>query len=454
MTRMAILVGMVTLAFTSRAAAEEPVTRFLTGRLPANQSKPTPPDRWSATENVLWKTDFPGLGWSSPIVWGNHVFLTTCVNTGVTREPRKGLYLEDVDANKYPKDTDKHEWKVFCLDLNSGKVVWERVAHTGVPAKPHHIKNTLASETPTTDGERIYAYFGNLGMYCYDMQGKLLWTYLTPPTETNYAWGTSASPIVYQDRVYIVNDNNEKSYMVALDKATGEVVWRVDRDEKKTNYATPFIWKNELRTELVTSGIDWTRSYDLDGKLLWQLKGKSILALPTPFTEFGYLYLTSGHVLWGGNPLYAIKPGATGDISLGDTETTNEYIAWSHQKAGPYHPTPLIVGDTLYILYDRGFLAAYDAKTGREIYGRKRIPEGGAGFTSSPWSYDDKLFCLNEDGRTLVLKTGPEFGVLHINSLAEDDMGMATPVIVGDKLLLRTSARIYCIGNKSATAAR
>ncbi|MBI3838586.1 MAG: PQQ-binding-like beta-propeller repeat protein [Planctomycetia bacterium] len=447
MTHIAILACLVALTWMAPVQANAQVPRFLAGRLPAADSKRSPPDRWSASENILWKTDVPGMGWSSPIVWGDRVVLTTCVNTGHTPEPRKGLYLEDVDANKYPKQTDKHEWKVLCLDLDTGKTLWEHLAYAGIPPKSHHIKNTLASETPTTDGERIYAYFGNLGLYCYDMEGKLLWSHLVPPSETNYGWGTATSPIVYQDRVYIVNDNNEKSYLLALNKRTGEEMLRIEREEK-TNYATPFVWENAQRTEVVTSGIGWARSYDLDGKLLWQLKGKSILAIPTPFAQFGNLYLTSGHVVWGGNPLYAIRPGATGDISLGESQTSSDYIVWSQDKAGPYHPTPLIVGDTMYILYDRGFLAAYDAKTGREIYRRKRIPNG-KGFTSSPWAYNDKLFCLNEDGVTFAFKPGPEFEILYTNPLADDDMGMATPVIVGDKLLIRTGRRIYCVGTQT-----
>jgi outer membrane protein assembly factor BamB len=447
MTRIVTLAALAVLTWMAVVRVDAQVPRFLSGRLPAAASRSAPPDRWSASENILWKADVPGLGWSSPIVWGDRIVLTSCINTGHTPEARKGLYLEDVDANKYPKQTDKHEWKVFCLDLNTGKNLWEHVAHTGVPAKPHHIKNTLASETPTTDGERIYAYFGNLGMYCYDMDGKLLWSHLLPAAETNYGWGTSTSPIVYQDRVYIVNDNNEKSYMLALNKRTGEELFRIDREEK-TNYATPFVWENDQRTELVTSGIGWARSYDLDGKLLWQLKGKSILAIPTPFAEFGNLYLTSGHVVWGANPLYVIRPGASGDISLGDAQTSNDYIVWSQDKAGPYHPTPLVVGEVMYILYDRGFLAAYDAKTGREIYSRKRIPNG-KGFTSSPWSYNDKIFALNEDGVTFAFKPGPQFEILYTNPLAEDDMGMATPVVVGDKLLIRTAPRIYCVAAKA-----
>jgi outer membrane protein assembly factor BamB len=443
------LVGAVSSPGGALLAAEN-VPAFLAGRLP-NENGPLPPDRWSASENVLWKTDIPGLAWCSPIVWGNRIYLTTCVNTGTTREPRKGLYLEDVDANKYPKPKDAHQWKVLCFDLSSGQKIWEQTAHSAVPAKPHHIKNTLASETPTTDGERIYAYFGNVGLFVYDMDGKPLWSKLFPPRETRYGWGTGTSPLLYEDRVYIVNDNEEQSYFVALDKKTGEEKLRIDREDEKTNYSTPFVWKNNVRTEFVTSGIGWSRSYDLEGNLLWKIKGKSILAIPTPFEYDGLLYLIAGHVVWGENPMYAIRPGAKGDISTTKEQTTNDYVVWSTDKAGPYHPTPLIYKNILYVLYDRGFLAAFDPKTGAEVYGRQRIPNGRA-FTSSPWAYEGKLFCLNEDGVTFVVKAGSDFEILHTNKLADDDMGMATPVVVGDKLLIRTSARLYCISGAKVAA--
>ena len=451
MTRFALYSTLVALVFSSVALADNNVPCFLASRLPAEGAAAIPPEHWSDTENVLWKTDVAGLGWSSPIVWDGKVFVTTCVNTGATTEPRKGLYLEDVDANKYPKPKDKHEWRVVCLDLASGKILWNEIAQEGIPAKPHHIKNTLASETPATDGERIYACFGNVGLFCYDMNGKKLWSKPFEAKETQYGWGTSISPVVYKDRVYVVNDNQEQSYLVAYDKRTGDEVFRVDREDEKTNYATPFIWENDQRTELVTSGIGFARSYDLEGRLLWKIKGRSILAVPTPFAQFGNLYLAAGHVLWGENPVYVIRPGASGDISLQDKQTSNDFIIWSSLKAGPYHPTPLIVGDTMYVLYDREFLAAFDARTGREVYGRKRVPDGKA-FTASPWSYGDKLFALNEDGVTFAFKLGSQFEIAHTNKLAEDDMGMSTPVIVGDKLLIRTAPRIYCIGSKAVAA--
>ena len=178
---------------------------------PPPRAKTLPPDHWSATENVAWKTDLPGLGWSSPIVWGKRVFLTTCVNSGQDAEPRKGLYLEDVDANKYPPEKNEHQWKVVCLNLDDGSIVWTRNAHKGIPAKPHHIKNTLASETPATDGEHLYVLFGNVGLYCYDFDGELKWKHDIKPRETRYGWGTSMSPIVYGDCVYLADDNEEQS---------------------------------------------------------------------------------------------------------------------------------------------------------------------------------------------------------------------------------------------------
>jgi outer membrane protein assembly factor BamB len=236
------------------------------------------PDTWDATKNVAWKTDIPGRGWSSPVVWGNRVFLTSAISEGKPEDPKKGLYFGG-DRNKPP--TDVHRWMVYCLDWTSGKILWERQADKGVPENPLHIKNTYASETPATDGERVYAYFGNRGLFCYDFDGKLLWAQKWPAVKTRAGWGTAASPVVYKDRLYLVNDNEEKSFLVALDARTGKEVWRVDRDER-SNWATPFVWENELRTELVTAGTGKVRSYDLDGKLLWELGGMSSITIRVP----------------------------------------------------------------------------------------------------------------------------------------------------------------------------
>jgi outer membrane protein assembly factor BamB len=433
------------LLVSSLASAEDfHVPDFLAARAPAEGATVHPPEKWSDTENVAWKRDIPGLAWSSPIVWGKKVFVTTCINTGDTREPKKGLYLEEVDANLYPKPKDIHKYVVYCFDLDTGDVIWEKIAHEGIPAKPHHIKNTLASETPATDGKRIYALFGNLGMFCYDLDGEFQWKYDIEPTDTTYGWGTSMSPVVHKDRVYIVNDNEQQSWLASLDSATGKEIWKVNR-ESPSNWTTPFVWENEKRTEIVINGKLFARSYDLDGNELWRTQGFSAVAVPRPFEKFGLLYVTSGHVVFGDNRTYVIKPGASGDISPVEGEPTSEFIEW-HSEIAPYHPTPLIIGENLYMLFDYGFMRCFNAKTGDEVYKKKRIP-GGRAFSSSPVTYAGKIFCINEDGVTFVIPASDEFEVLYKNKLAEDDMGMATPLVLGDKLLIRTSKRLYCIAN-------
>jgi outer membrane protein assembly factor BamB len=399
------------------------------------------PDRWSATENVAWKTEIPGRGWSSPIVWGQRVFLTTAIDTANKTEPaKKGLYFGGERA-KPPESL--HQWKVLCLDLASGKVQWEALAHEGLPASPTHIKNSYASETPVTDGERVYAAFGNVGVYCFDLAGKLLWSHKLEPRRTLAGWGPAASPALDGERLYVVNDNEEQSYLACLSAENGKELWRVERDEK-SNWATPLVWRNELRTEIVAPGRGKVRSYDRDGKLLWELGGMSKIVIATPYAEHGLLYVTSGYVLDTNRPVFAIRPGASGDISLADEATSNDYVAWSSPQAAPYNPSTLVYGEQLYSLLDQGYLASYDARSGKEIYRKQRLPFGRA-FTASPWAYGGTVFCLNEDGETFVIAAGSEFKILHTNRLAEDDMGMATPALAGDRLLIRTSARLYCI---------
>lgn len=400
---------------------------------------PSLPDSWSTSQNVLWKTDLPGSGWSSPVVWGDSIFVTSVVTEGETEKPRKGLYFGG--ERKAPDTT--HRWMVYCIDFKTGKIRWEREAHRAVPTFSRHLKNTFASETPVTDGERVYAYFGNIGMFCYDLKGKLLWSQRLGPFETRYGWGTAASPALHGDRIYIVSDTNDQSFMLALNKKTGKQAWRVDRDEG-SNWSTPFVWENGLRTEIVTAGTGKVRSYDLNGKLLWELTGMSSIAIPTPFSKFGLVYIASGYVMDRVRPVYAIKPGASGDISLKENQTSNDYIAWCQPQGGPYNPSPLVYGDYYYTLFDRGFFTCHDAKTGREVYGKQRIDPAAGAFTSSPWAYNGKIFCLSEDGDTFVIQAGPEYKLLGKNSL--DEMCMATPAIASGSLILRTASKLYRIG--------
>ena len=401
---------------------------------------PNLPDHWSATENIAWKTEVPGRGWSSPIVWGNRLFLTTSVNRGDLEEPKKGLYF---GGNRPDAPKVQQEHKVLCLDISSGKLLWEQSVHFGPPQGPIHIKNSFASETPVTDGERVYAYFGNLGLFCFDVEGHPVWSRPFEPRPIRNSWGTAASPVLHGDHLYIVNDNDEESYLLCLEKRTGKEVWRTVRDEK-SNWATPYIWQNKGRTEIVTPGSDKVRSYDLEGKLLWWFTGMSKITIATPYESQGLLYVSAGYVNDPKRPLYAIRPGASGDISLAPDQTSNAFIAWCQPTGAPYNPTTIVYDGLLYVLYDRGMLSCFRPDTGEPVFERAKIPEGKH-FTTSPWAYQGKIFCLNEDGITFVLRAGSKFELLHTNQLAEGDMCMATPAIVGDRLLLRTAKRIYCI---------
>src|SRR5581483_9410478 len=224
-----------------------------------------PPDTWTTTQNVAWKYDVPGRGWSCPIVVGDKVFVTTCVADDNPAAPKTGYYAP-TDTKTHPGE---HRWVVLCLDAATGRVVWERVAHKGEPKHPIHVKASYASETPVSDGDRVYAYFGNVGLFCYDLAGKQLWSRSWDVVPTQLNWGTGASPVLHKGRLYLVNDNEKQSFIVAIDTLTGKDVWRVDRAEK-SNWATPFVWENARRTEIVTCGKGKVRSYDLDGKLLWE----------------------------------------------------------------------------------------------------------------------------------------------------------------------------------------
>lgn len=390
--------------------------------------------QWSATENVEWKTDLPGRGWSSPIVWGNRIFLTAVINHGETEPLKKGLYFGG-DRHEIP--ASEHEWKVFCLDLTSGRVLWDRTLRKGRPLSPIHLKNSYASETPVTDGTHVFACFGNHGIWCLDLDGTVVWEHVLPVHPTRLAYGTSASPVLHDERLYYVSDNDERSYLRIIDAKTGKTLREIERDEK-TNWATPFIWKHPQRTELITPGTTFIRSYSLDGEVLWTLGDMSSHTIATPYEADGQLYVTSGYVGDKKKPVYAIKPGGSGDL-----KGTN-FIAWSNFDLGPYNPSTLVHDGLLYTLFDRALVSCVDAKTGAMHYDRERLPRS-AGFTCSPWASGDRIYCLNEDGVCYVLRAGTKFEILHRNTLAPDDLCMATPALAGDRLLIRTDKRLYCI---------
>jgi outer membrane protein assembly factor BamB len=396
---------------------------------------PRLPDTWSETENVIWKTEIPGMGWSSPIVWGNRVFVTSAISAGETEKPKKGLYF----GGERKKSEDEHRYVVYAIDTNTGKIVWEREAWRGIPPGPRHLKNSYASETPVTDGERVYAYFGNVGIFAYDMNGKEVWKIPVAPARTRFGWGTAASPVLYKGRLIVVNDNDDASYLMAIDAKTGKIIWKVERPGEKSNWSTPFIWEHDGKVEIVTTGTGKNRSYDLDGKLLWEFGGMSSIVIPVPFTQHGLLYLASGYVGDQIRPVFAVKPGGKGELTDSD-------FAWKLPQAGPYNTSPLVYGDIYYTLLDRGFLTAHDAKTGKELYGKQRIDPAAGAFTASPWAYNGKVFALSEDGDTFVFQAGPEYKLIGKNSLNE--FCMSTPAIAGGSLYIRTASKLYRIGKK------
>ncbi|MEE2963601.1 MAG: PQQ-binding-like beta-propeller repeat protein [Acidobacteriota bacterium] len=436
--------------------------------LPIAEDDPRLPSTWSATENVVWKTPVDGLGWSSPVIWGNQIFLTTVVSDGESQEPRMGLYFpfgspETTDDGRFPdpkpgdlmeREVDVHHWLVYAFDFDTGELEWTSEVNVGEPQFDRHLKNTFASSTPVTDGERVYAYFGNVGIFALDMAGEVVWEQRFDPAVTRLGWGPAASPVLHDDTLFIVNDNDDQSFVVALDAATGTERWRVDRNEG-TNWSTPFVWQHDARTELVTAGSDQVRSYDLDGNELWRFSGLNTISIPQPFSANGLLYVTSGYVGDAVRPVFAIRPGAQGDITLQAGQASNDAVVWYQDRAGPYHPTPLVYGDYYFTLLDQGFYTVHDAHTGEEQYYseqqvlnqevRRRVAVGAGGFTASPWAYNDKIFVLSEEGSAYVIDPADDFTVVGSNDLGE--VAMSSPAIVRGSLFIRTRSHLWRLSN-------
>lgn len=408
---------------------------------------PALPDTWSDTDNVAWKTPIPGLGWSSPIVWNDHIFLTSAVSSGEEPKALPGLY-DPGDEQGKTQSTSVQRWTVFDLDAKTGKIRWQTEVKSGLPPLLRHIKNSFASETPTTDGERVYVFFGSIGVVAaLDFTGTIVWSKDLGAFNGPQEFAPAASPVLHKGRLYVINDNTTKSYLAAFDARTGEQAWRVDREETE-NWSTPFIWENDRRTEIITSGRGRVRSYDLNGKLLWELGGMTGNVVPTPFSRHGMVYISSGYPGAQVRPVYAVQPGAHGDISLKPGETANEYVAWFQPRLGTYQTSALVYGEYFYTLLDRGLLLCHDAKTGQEIYGRQRIAAEATGFSASPWAYNGRIFVLGEEGDTFVIKAGPKFELLGRNSLNE--MSLASPAIAGDSLFIRTQSTLYKITKQGA----
>ncbi len=425
-------------------------------------------ERWSKTENVEWSQEIPGRGWSSPVVTSGKVYVTTVTTEGKSKPPqigteysneyvaelqKQGLPIQEVLKRvterdiELPSEVTLH-YLIYCLDLKSGKVEWNKEFYIGHPPGGRHRKNSFVSETPVTDGKFIYVYVANLGLWAFDSKGNLAWT---TPLEANPIYldlGTGSSPALAGNLLVIVSDNEKQQYIAAFDKQTGKQVWRTNRDlggkgqpVQRSGWATPFVWRQALRTEIVTVGPETVVSYDLEGRELWRMSGMATTPIPTPFAYEGLLYINGGR----GRPLFALRPGAAGNISLKEDQTSNEYVVWSQARAGTYLPSSVAYEGAVYTLTETGILNRFDAKTGKQTY-KTRIDPAATAFTTSPWAYNGKLFCLSEEGQTFVIRTGEQFQLLHVNEL--DEMAQASPALVGERLLIRTEHRLYSIRRK------
>jgi outer membrane protein assembly factor BamB len=427
---------------------------------------PSLPVRWSKTENVEWVADVPGVGWSSPIVWGTKIFMTAATSDQQMKPPslgtefsneyiaelrKQGLPADEINKRLWARDREMPEdivisLMLFCYDLQSGKRLWERQIYHGRPRGGRHVKNSFASETPVTDGERVYAYFTDYGIYAFDFEGNPVWSTPFPRHATIRDYGTGASPALYRDRLFVLNDNETESFLAAFDTKTGKELWRTSRTVepvRKTGWSTPFVWQNRLRTEVVTLGPGVAISYGLDGRELWRLKRMGAVAIQSPFAWNDVLFLTSGTSGDTNKPIVAIRAGGAGDITPPEAENKNTHVMWYERIAGgTYLPTPLVYQNALYVLYDKGIFSRFDVDTGERVFRSRIAPEASA-FTASPWAYGGKIFLLSEEGNTFVVEAGDTYRLLGVNAL--DEFALASPAIVGDRLLIRTQSKLYSI---------
>jgi len=427
---------------------------------------PRLPLSWSKTENVEWVADVAGVGWSSPVVWGSRVFLTAATSDTPMKPPslgvdysneymaelrQQGLSQAEINKKLYERDREMPDELIislmlYCYDLESGTKLWERQMYKGRPAGGRHSKNSFASETPTTDGERVYVYLTDYGLFAYDFDGKPSW--VTPLTShaTTRDWGTGASAALHKNRLFVLNDNEEQSFVAAFDTRTGQELWRTPRTvqpARKTGWSTPFVWEHRLRTELVTLGPGVAISYSLDGRELWRMHRMGGYAIQSPFAWNDLLFVTSGSGADDNKPITAIRAGGSGDITPPDAETHNAHVVWYDRRAGgTYLPTPVIYRNALYVLNDKGIFARHNAGTGERTY-QARVAPSASAFTASPWAYNGHVFVMSEEGDTFVIEAADEYRLVRVNAL--DDFAMATPAIVGDRLLIRTQHRLYSI---------
>ena len=404
----------------------------------------SPPLEWNGEsgKNVLWKTEIPGLGHSSPVIWGDRIYVTSSVPASGVPAVKLGLYgnIEPVEGE------GEQSFNLYCIDRKTGRILWQRTAAQTQPEIKRHPKSTHANPTPATDGRYIAAFFGSDGLFVYDMNGKLVWqkdfglldsAFFVAPTAQ---WGFASSPVIHNGKLIILADVLKNSFLTALDVKTGKELWRTERKDVPTwgtPAVAPYTAGGAKREQVVVNGWKHIGGYDLEtGKELWKLEGGGDIPVPTPVYADGLIVITNAH--GPGRPIYAIRTDAEGDITK-----TKSAIAWSHERAGNYMQTPLLHGGIAYLCYDNGVLSAYDLKSGERLY-QQRLGTGMSGHSSSPVGVADRLYITNEDGKTYVLAAGREYKLLGENELGETVM--ATPAIADGVIYMRGRRHLFAIG--------
>jgi len=413
-----------------------------------------PPVTWDVTngENVRWKTPIPGLAHSSPIVWGDRVFTATAVASDANPAFRPDLYSDVTTA----EDDGTQSWRVYCLDKLTGKILWDKVAHEGVPRSRRHLKSSHANCTPATDGEHLIVSFGSEGLYCYDFDGVLKWKVDLGDLDSGwfydpeYQWGYASSPIIYKDMVIVQADVDRGPYIAAFNIDDGKQVWRTAREEVPS-WSTPTIFETAKRTDLVVNATKYIRGYDpTTGAEVWRLGRNSEITVAAPVVGGELVFVTGGYPPI--RPLYAIKAGATGDITLPEETTSNEFVSWARPYKGTYLPTPIVYRDLLYTCRNDGLLTCYTASSGEEHYREYLGGGAGGGYSASPIAADGRLYLFSEDGDVYVVGAGTEFQLVAHNIMGE--VCMATPAISDGMLIVRTRRHVYGLGRASDKPAR
>ena len=443
-TLFVVLMGADNLIAQVESAGNWPQFR---GDAASGISAGNPPIEWDfeSGKNVKWKTDIPGLGHSSPVIWGDHVFVTTAIDQD-SQQPSLGTGWMG-GTGKAAEDSENWAWQVLCLNRQDGSVVWKKEVATGKPITKRHLKASHANCSVATDGTHVVSFFGSEGLYCHDTEGKLLWQkdfgklHCGSYNSTDLEWGFASSPIIYQDHVIVQCDCINTGFVAVLDIENGDESLRIPRDEVAT-WSTPAVVKTDSGTQIVCNGYKQMASYDFEtGEELWTLNGGGDVPVPTPLFANDLIYLTNGH---GRSPTYAIRPDARGDLTPSDesAESLPDGLVWWQSRDGSYMPTPIVIGKRLYTCNDNGRLAVRDALTGELVY-RQRVGGESGTYTASAVATRDRLYFSNEKGVVTVVKTGDEY-----QELAANEMGviiMATPAIAGDQMFIRSATQLICL---------